>query len=139
MKIIHIDSFGWWMIVFLNFVGYLILRFGIISNGTLKEVVKALGILLTTTSFILMLIFFGFVSSIVLMIILWVVITPIVMILIKLLEKRLYPYHIKIRKEYAKKLNVTEEEVERVSQMDDDEFLKEMRKKYKWLNNENGE
>ena len=135
MNIIHINSFGWWLIIFLNFVGYFILRFGIISNGAQKETIKAVGTLLTTISFILMLIFFGFVSSIVLMLILWVVITPIVMVLIKQLEKRLYSYRIKIRKEYAKKLNVTKEEVERVSQMNDNEFWEEMRKKYKWLDN----
>lgn len=129
----QINSFGWWLIVFLNFIGYLILRFGIISNGAKREEIKALGALLTTISFILMLVFFGFVSSILLMLMLWVVITPIVMVLIKQLEKRLYPYRIKIRKEYAKKLNVTEGEVERVSQMNDNEFWEEMRKKYKWL------
>ena len=133
MNIVHINNFGWWLIIFLNFVGYFILRFAIISNGTLKEVDKAIGTILTTISFILMLIFFGFVSSILLMLILWIVITPIVMVLIKQLEKRLYPYRIKIRKKYARKLNVTEEEVERVSQMNDNEFWEEMRKKYKWL------
>ncbi|NQU83860.1 MAG: ABC transporter ATP-binding protein [Parcubacteria group bacterium] len=137
MNIVHVNDLGWWLIIFLNFVGYFILSFSSISNGTLKEVDKAIGTLLTTISFVLMLIFFGLVSSIILMAILWVVITPIVMVIIKQLEKKLFPYRIKIRKEYARKLNVTEEEVELVSQMNNNEFWKEMHKKYKWLDDKN--
>lgn len=137
MNIVHVNDLGWWLIIFLNFVGYFILSFSSISNGTLKEVEKAIGTLLTTISFILMLIFFGFINSVILMLILWIVITPVVMILIKQLEKKLFPYRIKIRKEYARKLNVTEEEVERINQMNDIEFDEEMHKKYKWLNSKN--
>lgn len=130
----HLNNLGWWLIILLNFVGYFILSFGSISNGTLKEAEKAIGMLITTLSFILMLIFFGFVSSIALMLILWIVITPIVMVLITQLEKKLFPYRIKVREKYARKLNVTEEEVGRINQMNDTEFDEEMHKKYEWLN-----
>lgn len=136
MNIVHVNSIGWWLIILLNFIGFFILNFGTISNGARKEITKAVGAFITTASFILMLIFFGWINTIILLLILWIIVTPMVMALLKLMEKKLYPEHVSQRKKYAEMLNVSEDEVERVSQMDDKEFQEEMRKKYKWLNHE---
>ena len=128
------NSVTWWLIALLNLIGYFIYSFGQISRGASKELIKFTGGVLFICSFGLMVFLFGGKYLFGLIGLSFVVTAPTVGILIAKIEKKLFPYRIKIRKAYAKKLNVTEEEVERVSQMNNDEFQSEMRKKYPWLN-----
>lgn len=76
----------WWLIILLNLFGFFVLRYSYISKKISPEIVKALGTIITTTSFILMLTLFGFINVIVLFLIMWILITPIVVILITLIE-----------------------------------------------------
>lgn len=133
MEIIFASEFGWWSIVILCFLGYFVMCFGEISNGTRKGEIKVAGTLLTTISFILMAVFFGFLALVGLLLFLWIVITPIVKISMHYIERGLFPERVRIRRKYAEKLNVSESEVERISQMNDEDFLKDMQNKYKWL------
>lgn len=125
MDIVQVNSFGWWLIIFLNFVGYFILRFAVISNGALKEVGKAVGIILTTASFVLMLVFFGFVQMVLLLFILWIFITPLVMFTLNKIENKLYPYRRELEERLSEEYGIPVDELRRRKDLTTEEMLRE--------------
>jgi len=126
MNIIYINNFSWWLIIFLNFVGYFILRFAMISNGSLKEVDKAVGIILTTASFVLMLVFFGFVQMVLLLFILWIFITPLVMFTLNKIENKLYPYRREVEERLSEEYGIPVDELRRRKDLTTEEMLREV-------------
>lgn len=80
----------WWLIIILNFIGYLIFLFGLKANKkyslkhSLTEIIEFFGGVITFISFVLMFWFFGIVNGLILILIFWFVITTITRILIEI-------------------------------------------------------
>lgn len=113
----NFDQLGWWLILLLNLFGFYILRFSYITHGACPHVSRRLGLILLTISFVVMFIFYGFINMIALFIILWIVVTPVVMILINLTERKLYPYTLGKLRQDAEKMNISPDELRSYNEM----------------------
>jgi len=86
----HLTDIHWWLIIVLNFIGYLLFSFGLkiskreILRNYLAEIIEFTGGIVVFTSFALIFWFFGTISGLMLILIFWFVIIPIVRILIKI-------------------------------------------------------
>lgn len=121
------SNIGWWLIILLNFIGYFVIRFAKISDGALKEVVEIVGMILTIASFVLMLIFFGFIQMVLLLFILWIIVTPLVMFVLSKIENKLYPHRREMEKRLSKEYGISVEELRsrRGNNMTTEEILEE--------------
>lgn len=85
-------SFGGWVIIFLNTIGYFIFRFGMVSRGYLKDLltlIEFVGGTILLGSFILMFYYFGLKNGLLLIPIFWFITTPIVEVLIGKMQRKL--------------------------------------------------
>lgn len=83
---INLNSFWWWINISLNFLGFLLLRFGMVSEGRRRGVlivIEFFGGMLIFLSFISMFFWFDILFCLALLIIFWFIITPIVEIIIR--------------------------------------------------------
>ncbi|XOA43056.1 MAG: hypothetical protein ACKKMO_01110 [Candidatus Nealsonbacteria bacterium] len=86
----HFTDLHWWLIIILNFIGYLIFLFGVKANKEdslrqpFAEIIEFFGGTTVFISFVLMFWLFGIVNGLMLILIFWFVITPIVRFLIRI-------------------------------------------------------
>lgn len=80
-----VDTLGWWLLIFLNLLGYFLLRFGMSSRGIAVNaltIIEFIGGICLTVSFVLMFWKFGVKHGLILIPIFWFVVTPVVEITI---------------------------------------------------------
>ncbi|MBI4090589.1 MAG: hypothetical protein HY422_01045 [Candidatus Komeilibacteria bacterium] len=106
-------SVTWWSIIAFIFIGFFILRFGMISYGASRQKIQTLGGLVLTAAFILMFALHGWRAGFASIILFWVPITPLVEVLIEKIKKSLYGEMRKHHERLAKEFNSTPELVER--------------------------
>lgn len=58
--VVPFDNFFWWLIVSVNFIGYFLGRFGMMSRGRLRSIIEFVGWIITIISFIWMWLQFSF-------------------------------------------------------------------------------
>ena len=84
------SNLHWWLIIVLNFVGFIIFSFGLKLNKKdlikkpLAEIIEFFGGIIILASFALMFWLFGIISGLILIPIFWLIVTPIVGILLEL-------------------------------------------------------
>ena len=71
------------------FVGYFVLRFGMVSEGYLRELIQAVGGLLLTSVLLTAFIIFGWKGGGIAVLLFWSVVTPIVELLIRWIANRM--------------------------------------------------
>ena len=93
--------------------GYIILRFGMVSRGRLRQYIQFIGGLLLTSFFVVSFFIVGWVKGLINVAIFWFVITPIVEIIIRQIDKRINAPYTEVHKHLAEKYNSTSEEVKK--------------------------
>ncbi|MDO8632975.1 MAG: hypothetical protein Q7K38_00275 [Candidatus Wildermuthbacteria bacterium] len=87
---VSINNLWWWGIVALNFLGYFLLRYGMINNGRKRIQVEFLGGVIIAVSLFLITIFFGILHFFSLVIIFWFINTPVVELLIRKVYEKMF-------------------------------------------------
>lgn len=89
------------------FLGYFILRFGMVSRGRSREIIQFIGGIILTACFILSFLFFGLKTCLLNILIFWVIITPITELIIARIQKQIELPYKDIREYLAKKRDTT--------------------------------
>ncbi len=75
------------------FVGYFVLRFGMVSRGRSREIIQFIGGIILTICFILFFLFLGLKAGFLNILIFWVIITPVTELIINKIQKKInLPY-----------------------------------------------
>lgn len=94
------------------FIGYFLLRFGMVSRGRLRDLLQFIGGVILTISFILAFIALGIKMGIITILIFWVIITPVAELIIIPIKKNINKPYKAIHEYLAEKYNKTPEEIE---------------------------
>jgi len=95
------------------FLGYFILRFGMVSRGRSREIIQFSGGVILTISFILSFLLLGWKMGLFNILIFWIVITPITELIINKIQKKINLPYKDIHEYLAKKYNTTPEDVQK--------------------------
>lgn len=95
---IEINNVWWWIPVVVNILGFFVYKFASIAEGSMKEIGKAIGLLLVIISYSIMVFRFGLISFLILLVIIPIAVTPFLILIIDYLEDRYFPERIKRRK-----------------------------------------
>ncbi len=93
------------------FVGYFLLRFGMVSRGRLRRYIEILGGLILTTCFISAFFMVGWARALLSVLVFWFVVTPIVEVLIRPIENRINAPYKEVHEHMAKKYGTTPEAI----------------------------
>jgi len=103
----------WVLLCISIFIGYFILRFGMVNRGRSRSYIQFTGGLLLLVSLVTSFFLIGWVKGLINIAIFWIVITPIVEIIIQRIDKRINAPYEEIHMRIAEKYDTTSEDVKK--------------------------
>lgn len=103
----------WLLLCICIFVGYLTLRYGMVSRGHSRKYIQFVGGLLLFVSLAASFFIIGWVKGLINIAIFWLVVTPLIEIIIRPIDKRINAPYEEIHRRIAEKYGSTPEEVKK--------------------------
>jgi len=97
-----------------------------ISRGNSKIQIEFTGGVLLLISFVLAFLLSGFKGGVTLVLAFWICITPLVKLLMRKIERKLYGHYLEMEKKLVQKRNISVEELEKSKNKTDIEILEEL-------------
>jgi len=95
------------------FAGYFLLRFGMVSRGSFRQIIQSIGGLTLSATLITSFVILGWKGGLVSLALFWFVVTPLTEILIRWIEAKINTPYIEVHLQLAKQNKTTPEEVKK--------------------------